>query len=146
MADVLTPEQRRKNMSGIRATDTKPELMLRRRIHAAGYRYRLHVRSLPGTPDIVFTRRKCVIFVNGCFWHSHSCRFGLVKPVTNAAFWEEKRRRTVVRDAVKRDELEALGWSVLNIWECELRDLARLDDSIVQFLGTAGSVTADRSR
>jgi DNA mismatch endonuclease (patch repair protein) len=146
MIDVLTQEQRRKNMSRIRATDTKPELLLRRRLHAAGYRYRLHVRTLPGTPDIVFPRKKCVIFVNGCFWHSHSCRFGSVKPVTNSAFWVDKRRRTAERDATKNAELEAQGWSVLTIWECELRDPKRVDDLTLRFLGPAGPATSDRSK
>ena len=139
MADVLTPEQRRKNMSRIRAPNTKPEMLVRRRLHASGYRYRLHVRALPGSPDIVFPGRKRVVLVNGCFWHSHSCRFGQVRPATNAMFWETKRRLTVERDERNYSALVSLGWSVLTIWECELRDMASVDRSLVTFLESQDS-------
>ena len=143
MVDVLTPEQRRKNMSRIRSVNTKPELGARRLIHAMGYRYRLHVRDLPGTPDIVFRSRRKVIFVNGCFWHMHACRFGQVRPATNSAFWEEKRRRTVLRDAIKRSALEELGWSVLTVWECELKDPESLKEEIRSFLNASGHSSDD---
>ncbi|TFD23803.1 very short patch repair endonuclease [Cryobacterium sp. TMT2-23] len=134
MVDVLTPQQRRLNMSRIRSADTKPEMVVRRRLHALGYRYRLHVRDLPGSPDLVFPRRKRVVFVNGCFWHMHSCRFGQVKPATNSEFWEQKRLATVARDARNRADLVASGWGVMTVWECQLRDLGAVEDSLVRFL------------
>lgn len=134
MVDVLTPEQRRKNMSHVRSVNTKPELLARRIIHAMGYRYRLHARDLPGTPDIVFRRRRKVIFVNGCFWHLHFCRFGQVRPATNSAFWEDKRQGTVLRDASKTSALEEQGWRVLSVWECELKDTCALEAKIKRFL------------
>jgi len=108
-------------MSSIREKDTRPELMLRRSLHALGLRYLLHAKSLPGRPDLVFPARQKVIFVNGCFWHMHECRFGAVIPKTNADFWQTKRTATVARDARKITELEALGWRVLTVWECQLR-------------------------
>ncbi|MFD5276921.1 very short patch repair endonuclease [Pseudarthrobacter sp. NPDC058362] len=138
MADKLTPEQRSWNMSRIRGKDTKPELLVRRLLHAKGYRYRLHGRSgssrLPGNPDLVFAARRKVVFVNGCFWHFHDCRVGLHAPKANAAFWEEKRTRTRERDARQRSELEAAGWEVLTVWECQLKDRPALEDQLIQFL------------
>lgn len=95
-------------------------MKLRRALHALGFRYRLHGQSLPGTPDLVFPGRRKVIFVNGCFWHSHDCKAGRVVPKTNADSWELKRRGTKTRDRRNRAELELLGWSVLAVWECEL--------------------------
>lgn len=124
-------------MSRIRAKNTRPELALRRALHAQGYRFRVHDRALPGTPDIVFTKRKMVVFVNGCFWHSHSCRFGQVKPATRADFWASKRSATVERDARTARALNALGWKTLTVWECELRDLPRALAHAVAFLGPA---------
>lgn len=138
MADKLTPERRSWNMSRIRGKNTKPELLVRRLLHAKGYRYRLHGRagnsSLPGNPDLVFASRRKVIFVNGCFWHFHDCRVGLHAPKANAAFWEDKRTRTRERDARQRRELEASGWQVLTVWECQLKDNSALEDQLVQFL------------
>lgn len=121
-------------MQRIRAADTKPELILRRMLHSHGYRYRLHLKTLPGKPDVAFTRRRKVIFVNGCFWHSHDCRWGQVFPVINAAFWADKRGRTVERDETNRAELIALGWSVLTIWECELKYPDRIFERVCDFL------------
>ncbi|MFJ6027931.1 very short patch repair endonuclease [Pseudarthrobacter sp. NPDC092424] len=138
MADKLTPEQRSWNMSRIRGKDTKPELLVRRLLHAKCYRYRLHGRAgsrrLPGNPDLVFAGRRKVIFVNGCFWHFHDCRAGLHAPQANAAFWEAKRTRTRERDARQRSELEAAGWEVLTVWECQLKDSSALENRLVQFL------------
>lgn len=120
MPDVLTPEQRRYNMSRIRSRDTKPELIVRRMLFAMGYRYRLHVRDLPSTPDIVFSGRRKVIFVHGCFWHGHEgCRFAAT-PATNAAFWRTKIEQAKRRDVAALEHLVELGWSALVIWECEL--------------------------
>lgn len=134
MPDVHSPEQRRRNMSAIKGRNTKPELTLRRRLHRLGYRFRLHRKDLPGRPDLVFPSKGKVIFVHGCFWHSHDCRYGQVVPRTNAEFWSEKRKRTMERDAQQLAELRALGWSVLVIWECELRDVDTAVSRAVEFL------------
>jgi len=122
VADVLTPAQRRHNMSRIRGKNTKPELIVRRMLFAMGYRYRLHVRSLPGTPDIVFPRRRKVIFVHGCFWHGHpGCRYA-AKPSTRAEFWREKIEAARRRDASAQEALVRDGWGFLVLWECELQE------------------------
>lgn len=124
--DRVTPEQRSKMMAAVRSKDTKPELLVRRELHARGYRFRLHRRDLPGTPDIVFPSRKSAIFVNGCFWHGHECHAGAL-PATRRAFWEAKIGRNKDRDAKSRGELEAAGWSVLVVWECDLRQPDAVD-------------------
>lgn len=138
MADKLTPERRSWNMSRIRGKNTKPELLVRRLLHAKGYRYRLHGATrggrLPGNPDLVFAGRHKVIFVNGCFWHFHDCRVGQHAPKANAEFWEAKRSRTRTRDALQRQQLENLGWDVLTVWECGLKDLSALEAQLDQFL------------
>ncbi len=118
--DRVTPEQRSKMMAAVRSKDTKPELFIRRALHARGYRFRLHRRDLPGKPDIVFPSRKSAIFVNGCFWHGHGCPSGAL-PATRRAFWKAKIGRNKDRDAENRRELEAAGWNVLVVWECDLR-------------------------
>jgi DNA mismatch endonuclease (patch repair protein) len=123
--DPLTPDQRRRNMSAVRGKDTRPEMLIRRGLHAAGFRYRLHGPGLPGRPDLVFPGRKAVIFVHGCFWHGHDCplfRF----PSTRQEFWETKIGRNQQRDAKVAAKLKAAGWRVLNIWECALRGPERL--------------------
>lgn len=122
--DVLTPEQRRFNMSRIRGRDTKPEMLLRRGLHAAGLRFRLHVRELPGRPDMVFPRHRAVILVHGCFWHGHDCP--LFKwPATRPEFWAEKIARNRERDHCAIEALLADGWRVLTVWECSLKAPAR---------------------
>lgn len=121
-------------MSRIRGKDTKPEIRVRSLIHGMGFRFRLHRNDLPGRPDLVFGPRKKVIFVHGCFWHSHDCVKGQVKPVTRAEFWTEKRNGTIERDRRNRDELEKLGWRVLTIWECETLQLEDLSEKILKFL------------
>lgn len=124
MVDVLTAEQRRLNMSRIRGRDTKPELLLRKGLHAAGFRYRLHARGLPGRPDMVFPRFQAAVFVHGCFWHGHNCpRFKL--PGTRQEFWLAKITGNRQRDQRKAIELEAAGWRVLTVWECILKGPAR---------------------
>ena len=133
--DVHSPAQRSLNMRRIRSSGTKPELLVRRLLHAEGYRYVIHVRGLPGTPDVVFTRRKKAIFINGCFWHSHTCRFGRVTPKTNYEFWQAKRAATVARDARQLLAMNCMGWSVLTVWECETRDSLALRELLVGFLG-----------
>lgn len=136
MADVLTKEQRHRNMANIKGQNTKPELIVRSLVHRLGYRYRLHQKGLPGKPDMVFASRRKVIFIHGCFWHMHECRYGAVKPATNASFWETKRLSNVGRDRKNRIALEMSGWQVLVIWECQtkLSDDA-LEEIIIRFLG-----------
>lgn len=112
-------------MAAIRGKDTKPELQVRRAIHAAGLRFRLHHRDLPGSPDIVLSRIKTVVFVHGCFWHAHSCQTS--KPKTRAAFWKKKFDTNQARDRRVRYFLRAAGWHVHVIWECELRRRAPLN-------------------
>ena len=120
MTDVLTREQRRYNMSRIRGKDTKPEMIQRRGLHAAGFRYRLHVEDLPGKPDLVFPRYRAVIFVHGCFWHGHDCPLFKL-PSTRTEFWAEKIRKNQERDRRAVQALEAANWRVMTVWECLLK-------------------------
>ena len=121
MSDKLTPSQRHICMSSIRGKNTKPEVLVRKGLHARGFRFRLHNRKLPGSPDIVLPKYGVAIMVNGCFWHGHKgCRYA-TKPKTNVEFWETKIARNRHRDEVTNAHLEALGWHVITVWECELR-------------------------
>jgi DNA mismatch endonuclease (patch repair protein) len=122
MADVHTPEQRSFNMSRIRGRDTKPELIVRSFVHQMGYRFRLHRKDLPGKPDLVLPGRRKIIFVHGCFWHMHRCRYGRVVPRTNTKFWQTKRKATVERDRRNRRDLRADDWEILTVWECWTRN------------------------
>jgi DNA mismatch endonuclease (patch repair protein) len=117
-------------MSRIKGRDTNPELRVRRACHRLGLRFRLQRKDLPGKPDLVFPKHKTVIFVHGCYWHSHDCQYGSVVPKTNADFWKTKRLATVDRDARNVRELEYRGWRVLVYWECELKDAAALEQRI----------------
>jgi DNA mismatch endonuclease (patch repair protein) len=134
MTDVLTTEQRRRCMSRIRGKDTDPERRVRSIVHKLGFRFRLHVRDLPGSPDIVLPRLHKVIFVHGCFWHLHRCRYGRVTPATNYDFWKEKREGTRKRDLKTRKLLKIAGWKILVVWECELKDIPKLKTRIQAFL------------
>ena len=136
MADVLTKQQRSYNMSRIRAKDTKPELLVRSTVHRMGYRYRLHQSDLPGKPDLVLTRHHKIIFVHGCFWHMHNCRYGRVKPKTRPEFWETKRNGNVTRDKKNIRKLRRLGWKVLVIWECQTRHPEKLSITLQHFLAS----------
>jgi DNA mismatch endonuclease (patch repair protein) len=109
-------------MKAVRREDTGPELEVRRRLHHAGLRFRLHVRDLPGSPDIVLPRFRTVVFVHGCFWHGHSCSHGRVVPKTNVEFWTTKIEANRARDARKAKALRRLGWHVERVWECRCRD------------------------
>ena len=121
MPDIVDPATRSRMMAGIRSTSTKPELTLRRALHARGLRYRVHNRSLPGTPDLVFRRFEAVCFVHGCFWHMHAgCRYATT-PATRAHFWQSKFVENVERDGRNRRDLLDAGWRVAVIWECSLR-------------------------
>ena len=125
----ITPIQRHNNMAAIHSSDTKPELLLRHALWKAGFRYRTNVRSLPGSPDIVLPRYRTAVFVNGCFWHGHrGCRSYTV-PKTNTEFWVAKVARNQERDQVVWRMLEAKGWSVVIVWECELKK-AKLDATV----------------
>lgn len=132
---TATPQQISERMRRIRKTDTKPELVVRRLAHRMGYRFRLHRRNLPGTPDLVFPCRKKVIFVNGCFWHQHNCALGRKQPSSNQDYWLPKLARNVARDAAAREQLELMGWSVLVIWECEIRGGLEIERALREFLG-----------
>jgi DNA mismatch endonuclease (patch repair protein) len=134
MTDVLTPEQRKLNMSRIRNKDTRPEMVVRSLIHRMGYRYRLHVKNLSGKPDLVFPRRRKIIFVHGCFWHMHNCKYGRVKPQTNAEFWQNKRLGNVGRDRKNLSLLKKDGWKVLVVWECWIKNPQSLTNRIIKFL------------
>ena len=120
MADVVDVATRSKMMAGIRGKDTKPEIFLRKALHRLGFRYRLGGRGLLGKPDIVFPALNTVIFVHGCFWHCHHCKY-FKWPSTNQLFWENKLTANAARDKRTKKELEKLGWHVLIVWECELR-------------------------
>ena len=106
-------------MAAIKSKDTKPEALVRGLLHRLGYRYRLHDRTLPGSPDIVFPGRKKVIFVNGCFWHRHRCHRGQRMPASRIGYWKPKLEGNKTRDAQHRRELRRAGWTVLTIWECQ---------------------------
>lgn len=120
MADTKTPEERSKNMSRIRSTNSKPEEIVRKYLFSKGFRYRKNDKRLPGKPDIVLPKYKTVIFVNGCFWHKHDCpRF--VWPSSNTDYWIPKITRNVERDRENYQKLEEMGWKVIVVWECELK-------------------------
>jgi DNA mismatch endonuclease (patch repair protein) len=134
MADTLTKEQRSFNMSRIRDKNTKPEIIIRSMIHKMGFRFRLHDKTLPGKPDIVLPRHKKIIFIHGCFWHLHNCRYGRVKPKTNADFWQAKRLSNKIRDKKNLVELKKLGWQILVVWECQIKKMPILMQKVNEFL------------
>lgn len=122
MADVVDARTRSRMMSGIRGRDTRPEMVVRQALFAAGFRYRLHRRDLPGAPDVALGGRKVAVFVHGCFWHRHKgCRYAKL-PATRPEFWKAKLDGNVERDSRTIDALQAMGWRVLIIWECAIRD------------------------
>ena len=141
--DTLTLSLRSKCMSRIRGKNTKPEILVRKGLHARGFRFRLHNKKLPGSPDIVLPKYGVAIMVNGCFWHRHKgCRYA-TKPKTNIEFWETKIARNRHRDEVTTAHLEALGWTVITVWECELRNSSQLDDrlnALAEEIRNAGEV------
>jgi DNA mismatch endonuclease (patch repair protein) len=125
--DPLSPQERSHRMSLIRAKDSKPEMKVRRLVHSMGFRYRLHVRELPGCPDMVFPARRKLVFVHGCFWHLHRCALCDRLPKTRPDYWLPKLRKNRERDGLNQRRLRVLGWRVLVIWECETA-AKRLDD------------------
>ncbi len=132
--DVYGVEKRSQVMRAVKSQDTNPEMIVRRLLHQAGFRYRLHRKDLPGKPDLVFPGRKKIIFVHGCFWHQHSgCRFA-DRPATRQDYWNAKLNRNVERDAKNQEMLIQNGWKLLIIWECQTRDKVSLIEVAKTFL------------
>ncbi len=134
MADSLTPAERSERMSRIRSRDTKPEIWVRKALHAHGFRFRLHRRDLPGRPDIVLPKYNAVVFVQGCFWHAHRCQKGRI-PATRSGFWKSKFEANQQRDARNTRALRASGWRVCTIWECELTTALKRERAITKLIG-----------
>lgn len=135
--DTLSITERSERMARIHGRDTKPEMVVRRLLHGMGYRYRLHRGDLPGKPDIAFGKRKKAIFIHGCFWHRHddpTCRLARL-PKSRLEFWEPKLSANAKRDTLKQEALKRLGWNVLVVWECELRQSEQLENKLRQFVG-----------
>lgn len=130
MADRITRDHRSWNMSRIRSKNTSSEIVVRSILHRMGYRFRLHSKDLPGTPDLVLPKYKTVIFVNGCFWHRHlNCKYAYI-PKTREEFWAAKFQDNVTRDEEVKKQLSNLGWKAITIWECETKDKERLKELI----------------
>lgn len=130
MTDVLTSEQRSRCMAAVKGKDTKPEMIVRKYLFSRGLRFRVQVRKLPGNPDIVLPKYKTVIFVNGCFWHGHEgCKYFRL-PKSNVEFWKEKIERNIERDRESMRALLDLGWKVIRVWECELRNKANREETL----------------
>jgi DNA mismatch endonuclease (patch repair protein) len=140
MVDNLTPAQRRRAMQAVKDRDTKPEWALRRRLHALGFRYRLNDPRLPGKPDLVLPRWRTAIFVHGCFWHGHDCPRGARRPATNQAYWTAKIARNRARDAAAEEALRAMGYQVLTVWECEMKDADAAVERVAAALTADGGV------
>lgn len=134
MTDRLTPAQRSYAMSRVGPRDTEPELVVRRALHAMGYRFRLHRADLPGKPDIVLPRHKKVVFVHGCFWHGHRGCPRAVRPATNTEFWDRKLDANMARDAANLRDLRKSGWKVLVVWGCEVASPTKLARRLARFM------------
>lgn len=139
MVDLVTPEVRSRMMSGIRSKDTKPEWIVRRALHARGFRYRLHARDLPGHPDIVLPKHRAVIFVHGCFWHGHDCPL-FRWPKTRPEFWLDKIGRNQANDKKHQAALQSLGWRVAIVWECALRSRLDVGAMLAEWIGGGGAL------
>jgi len=134
MGDVFDIHTRHMIMSRVKSKDTKPELRVRKLLHALGYRFRLHLRGLPGTPDIVLPRWKSVIFVHGCFWHVHEGCKRATTPQSNKDYWEAKLEGNKKRDAENIKKLQSMGYRSLIVWECEIKDVEQLAAKLTAFL------------
>ena len=132
-------DRRRRTMRAVKGRDTETEMAVRRLVHSLGFRYRLHRRDLPGTPDLVFPARRAVVFVHGCFWHQHRCPRGSRLPKTRRDYWEPKLRRNQDRDRRNQRLLRKMGWRVLVVWECQITDDRRLATTLQRFLTPGGS-------
>lgn len=137
--DQFSPIERSRVMRAVKSANTTPELVVRRLVHAQGYRYRLHRRDLPGQPDLVFARLGRAVQVHGCFWHRHACEAGRSTPATRLDYWQAKFARNVARDRRSLRALRRRGWSVLVVWECQTRlsNRAALERRLARFLGAA---------
>ena len=145
MTDKLTPEQRHKCMSHIRSKNTKPEMVVRKFLFSKGFRYRINVRNLPGTPDIVMRKYRTVIFINGCFWHGHEgCKYYVI-PKSNSDFWIKKIQRNQERDMQERILLRQMGWHVIVIWECQVRPKTK-DETLKRLEYTLNSIFLNNHR
>jgi DNA mismatch endonuclease (patch repair protein) len=131
--DRLTPEKRSALMRNVKGKHTAPEMIVRRMLHRLGYRFRLHRKDLPGKPDIVFPSRGKIVLVNGCYWHGHDCRYGRL-PKSKLDFWGPKIEANRSRDARNIADLQALGWEVTTVWQCQTRDPRSLESQLVTFL------------
>jgi DNA mismatch endonuclease (patch repair protein) len=134
MVDTLTILQRQLCMSRNKGKNTSPELFIRKLVSLQKLRFILHKKDLPGCPDIIFPKRKKVIFINGCFWHRHSCKKGRSMPATREKFWQQKFKRTIERDKQNFKALKKLGWKILVIWECQTKRPEKITDKITSFL------------
>lgn len=132
--DNFSKEQRSYIMRQVKSKDTEPEILVRSLAHRLGYRFRLHRKDLPGSPDIVFVSRRKVIFIHGCFWHGHNCPHGKRKPKSNHEYWKRKISGNKSRDRSNRRKLRKLGWESLVIWECQLKDPEKLKKKLISFL------------
>ena len=132
--DIWTKEKRSEVMSRIRSKDTKPEIALRSLLFGMGYRFRIHDKRLPGKPDIVMRKHRVVIFMHGCFWHNHQACGAGKTPKSNRKFWKQKLTRTVERDEQRRLELIQLGWNVITVWECEVNQMLKGRNDLLQDL------------
>lgn len=130
MTDVVDVATRSRMMAGIQGKNTKPEILIRKALHARGFRFRLHVKDLPGKPDLVLPKYRALIFVHGCFWHGHACRYFKV-PQTRPEFWLEKIGSNQRRDSLQEEALKAMGWRVLVVWECAVRSMRKEKSSLL---------------
>ncbi|WP_241494473.1 very short patch repair endonuclease [Pseudomonas asplenii] len=134
MMDTISAKERSNIMSRVKSKNTRPEMFIRRMLHRAGFRYRLHDTTLPGKPDIVFPRKRKIIFVNGCFWHRHEgCKQAKI-PKSNQVFWHAKLEGNKMRDKCNLRELHNAGWETMIVWECELKDVQTLEKKLLEFL------------
>lgn len=145
MVDTLTPQARSALMARIGGKNTAPEILVRRLAHGLGYRFRLHRRDLPGSPDLVFPRLRKIVLVHGCYWHGHGCKIGRL-PKSNVGFWADKIAKNRARDARNLADLRQLGWQTLVVWQCETRRREALGKILERFLGTHGKRRSTRLR
>jgi DNA mismatch endonuclease (patch repair protein) len=134
--DHLTPNERSRLMARVHASNTTPELAVRSMVHHMGFRFRLNVPQLPGRPDLVFPSLRKIVFIHGCFWHGHTCRAGQNRPASNKDYWTAKLERNMSRDRLNVRRLRQAGWSVMTIWECQLRDAERIRAKLLRFLAS----------
>lgn len=124
LVDVVDVATRSRMMSGIQGKNTSPEMLIRKALHARGFRFRIHAKHLPGKPDLLFPKYKAVVFIHGCFWHGHACRYFKV-PKTRTGFWLDKIGKNQARDGLQEAALKAMGWRVLVVWECAVRSMKK---------------------